>query len=461
MNKINFRSKYIFALSLIAIVTILVYLGTYFLIKDQSKYAQSINMAGKERMLIVRMINYVNLYSNTKKKLYENHLKDTIKEFNRVELILQSKGHNFFIQQKKDYLKEMASFLTHTHQTDVITDKHKHEQEHKHLEQIFQKKYNILHENINNYVLKLQRDSERDIQSTIYIETLLVIFVLIVLIIEAFYIFLPAENEIKLKTKELIDINNGLEKRIKEEVDKNKQQSLHMFQQSRLTQNGEMISMIAHQWRQPLASIPAISSTLKLDIMLDEYKAEFFEDKLENINELAQHLSSTIDDFRGFFKDNKKKQQVKINDILNGSLQIIGPMLKTKNIQLIIEPSDDIVILTYANEVKQVILNLLKNAEDIIEEKQPLNAKIWITSYIENNYANLAIEDNAGGIPKEILNKIFDPYFSTKKDKDGTGLGLYMSKTIIEKHCKGKLTALNSENGAKFIISLPMKNKEY
>jgi len=117
-------------------------------------------------------------------------------------------------------------------------------------------------------------------------------------------------------------------------------------------------------------------------------------------------------------------------------------------------------VFTYVNEVKQVMLNILKNAEDILEEIKPADATIWISGYIEDECAKLSIEDNAGGIPEEIITKIFDPYFSTKTAKEGTGLGLYMSKTIIEEHCRGKLTAKNSEHGAKFTISLPMKHKE-
>jgi signal transduction histidine kinase/DNA-binding response OmpR family regulator len=259
---------------------------------------------------------------------------------------------------------------------------------------------------------------------------------------------------------DLESLNISLEQRVKEEVKKNEEQSSHMLQQSRLAQMGEMISMIAHQWRQPLASISAISGTLTLDIMMDQYKAEFFKERLESINELSQHLSSTIDDFRGFFKEEKNIQTVTIKELINNSIGIIGPTLQTKNIKLKLDLNEDISVNTYVNEVKQVILNILKNAEDILQEKKIKDASICISGYKDDEYAYLVLEDNAGGVPEDILTSIFEPYFSTKTAKDGTGLGLYMSKTIIEDHCEGTLKVKNSDNGAMFTIALPISNQE-
>ncbi|MDA3909321.1 MAG: response regulator [Sulfurimonas sp.] len=259
---------------------------------------------------------------------------------------------------------------------------------------------------------------------------------------------------------DLASLNLFLEERVKEEVKKNQEQSSHMLQQSRLAQMGEMISMIAHQWRQPLASISAISGTLTLDIIMDQYKAEFFQERLESINDLSQHLSSTIDDFRGFFKEEKSIQKVTIKELVDSSIGIMGPTLQTKNIEIKLQLNENITIYTYINEVKQVILNILKNAEDIIEEKEIKDASICISGHKDEENAYLVLEDNAGGVPEDILTSIFEPYFSTKIAKDGTGLGLYMSKTIIEDHCKGSLRVKNSGYGARFIIALPLNTRE-
>ena len=267
-------------------------------------------------------------------------------------------------------------------------------------------------------------------------------------------------TNMKKLESELATLNQSLEKRVEEEIQKNSLQSTQMLEQSRLAQMGEMISMIAHQWRQPLSSISAISSTLSLDIMMDNYDSDFFEERLGSIDELSQHLSLTINDFRGFFKDNKIKELSSISNIIEGTLQIIGSTLQTQSINVSINVTTKKEILTYANEIKQVLLNILKNAEDALLENIAENRTISINGYEQDDLIYIIIQDNAGGIPEKIIKSIFDPYFSTKKTKDGTGLGLYMSKTIIEDHCKGKLNVKNGINGAEFTIILPIEIKE-
>lgn len=262
--------------------------------------------------------------------------------------------------------------------------------------------------------------------------------------------------------KALEKLTATLEQQIYTEVMKNREKTAQMIQQSRLAQMGEMMSMIAHQWRQPLASISAITSTLQLDVVMENYKKAFFEERLEAISELSQHLSFTIDDFREFFKEAKIKTASSCTEMVEGSLGIIEPTLVNKNITVHKEFATDYKLLTYPNEIKQVLLNILKNAEDVLLEKCVEEPAIWITTRcIDDAYAHITIEDNGGGIPEEILSKLFDPYFSTKNKKDGTGLGLYMSKTIIEEHCKGILNVVNTEKGARFEITLPKEEEQH
>lgn len=241
---------------------------------------------------------------------------------------------------------------------------------------------------------------------------------------------------------------------------KNKEQTSYMLHQSRLAQMGEMVSMIAHQWRQPLSSISVISGTLLIDIVMEKYDQKFFSEQLESIDKLSQHLSSTIDDFRDFFKTEKKKKMVTTKKIIDETLLIIGSSFESKSIELIIKQNDDAKIYTHVNEVKQVVLNILKNSEEALVENKKPDPKIWIDWHLDDEYMHISIEDNAGGIPDKIINSVFEPYFSTKLDKDGTGLGLYMSKTIVEEHCGGILSVSNTENGAKFEISLPVSVEE-
>ncbi|MCK5110616.1 MAG: sensor histidine kinase [Arcobacteraceae bacterium] len=260
------------------------------------------------------------------------------------------------------------------------------------------------------------------------------------------------ELKVEEKTKKLQELNETLEQRVKEEVDKNTQKEKQMLHQSRLAQMGEMISMIAHQWRQPLSAISSTAGVMKLDIMMGNYNKKFFEKSLDKISDYSQHLSSTIDDFRGFFKDNKEQTKIRLEDIIESSLEIIGSTLNSNNIKLVKNYECNEILNSYPNKLKQVVLNLIKNAEDVLLEHNIENPTIYLSTYKVNKSCFLEISDNAGGVPDDIMDKIFDPYFSTKKNKDGTGLGLYMSKTIIEEHCGGKLECQNDEDGAVFKI---------
>ncbi|MDH4944348.1 CHASE domain-containing protein [Sulfurimonas sp. C5] len=251
----------------------------------------------------------------------------------------------------------------------------------------------------------------------------------------------------------VLTLINSLQK-LKEQTKKTKEQTSYMLHQSRKAQMGEMVSLIAHQWRQPLSSISTITGTLSIDVMMENYNQDFFSEKLNEIDNLAIHLSSTINDFRDFFKDKKQKEKATVQEIIAGTMQIIGSSLESKNIDLIYETEDEVYVHTYVNEIKQVLLNILKNAEDALMEKKGKNLKIWISWELKDNVVKLYIEDNAGGIPNHIIKNIFEPYFSTKGD-EGTGLGLYMSKTIVEEHCQGKLSVKNTLTGARFTISLP------
>ncbi len=238
-------------------------------------------------------------------------------------------------------------------------------------------------------------------------------------------------------------------------------------EQSRLAQMGEMISMIAHQWRQPLGAISSSVISIqtkkvsgKYDLTQNQQREDYFkfsDTRLENINEYVQILSSTIDDFRNFFKSDKKRENVNLTLPIKRALNIVQESLKAKNIKIVTEFNVDEKVCIYQNEMMQVILNILKNAEDSLVEKSTKGSQIVIqTKEVDNQYL-ISIHDNGMGISDTILLNIFDPYFSTKDNKNGTGLGLYMSKIIVQEHNNGKLNALKMENGACFEIYL---NKE-
>jgi len=268
------------------------------------------------------------------------------------------------------------------------------------------------------------------------------------------------DNRKKME-KELEILTHKLEDKINEEIKKNQEKTTQLIQQSRLAQMGEMISMIAHQWRQPLTAISATTNNLLLKIMLNQkLNDEELKYELELITDYSQHLSSTIDDFRNFFKTDKIKIECTLEELINKSLNIIKTSFESNNIELETNYQFNEYIYVYSTEIQQVILNILKNAEDVLTDKDSFNRKIKIKTYEKDNFATIEIIDNGGGISNEIINNIFDPYFSTKKAKEGSGLGLYMSKTIINEHCQGYLTAQNSELGATFKIKLPINNND-
>ena len=259
------------------------------------------------------------------------------------------------------------------------------------------------------------------------------------------------------------DRNITQHKALEKEKAEHQQQSL---QQSRLAQMGEMISMIAHQWRQPLGAISSTTANLALKLELEAFDLEtaegikeaskYFTQRLHLIDEYVGNLTSTIDDFRNFYRPNKESVLKSFKEISNKALNIIKASLENDNIELIFEYDSEEKVEMYDSEMMQVVLNFFKNAQDNFNEKNIQNRQIHIKT--SKNCIN--ISDNGGGITEEIMGKIFDPYFSTKNEKNGTGLGLYMCKLIIEDHHKGKLEAKNTEDGVCFSITLDKDENE-
>ena len=247
---------------------------------------------------------------------------------------------------------------------------------------------------------------------------------------------------------------------IKQEVDKNQKTQEMMFSQSRMAQMGEMISMIAHQWRQPLSAISSRSLDLDIKIEMEYFDfttpqgrdeaQKYFTTSLKGIDELVQNLTTTIDDFRNFYKPNKKAIQISLDKVVQEAMKIIKTSLENDNIKIVYLYKNIEIVEVYDRELMQVVLNILKNAQDNFKIKN-IKDKVLTISISQKK---LSICDNGGGIDAKILEHIFDPYFSTKSEKNGTGLGLYMSKIIVRDHHKGKLEAKNMNGGICFIIDL-------
>jgi len=216
----------------------------------------------------------------------------------------------------------------------------------------------------------------------------------------------------------------------------------------------EIFNMIAHQWRQPLSAISSSASTLEFKMLIGDYDKENFQTIIKDILAYSQHMSLTINEFRYFFKDSKMTNETSFESIIDECIDIINIGLRDTNIKIQIQNDYKETINIYENEFKQVVLNLLRNAQEAILQNGVLDGRIVIRTYKDNSDAVFEVLDNGGGIKEEILEKVFDPYFSTKDKKNSTGLGLYMSRVIVQKHLKGTLGCFNSENGAVFRIIL-------
>ncbi|WP_201523036.1 sensor histidine kinase [Aliarcobacter butzleri] len=268
-------------------------------------------------------------------------------------------------------------------------------------------------------------------------------------------------NEMAGKIEKLISqekkLNTELEEKVIVETSKQKEQEQLLIQQTRLAAMGEMIGNIAHQWRQPLNALGLILQNLKFSYEIGELDEKMIDKSVKKATMLTENMSKTIDDFRNFFRPNKAKENFKINEGITKAVELIESTFEHNNIKLEKDfVSSEIEFFGFANEFSQVILNLLTNAKDAVLENKIENPLIIIQTKIDDEYIYISIKDNGLGIKDEIINKIFEPYFTTKEK--GTGIGLYMSKIIIENNMNGKIEVKNEQNGANVIIKLPIKN---
>ncbi|WP_151946842.1 PAS domain-containing sensor histidine kinase [Aliarcobacter butzleri] len=261
--------------------------------------------------------------------------------------------------------------------------------------------------------------------------------------------------ELKVAKSQLENLNSFLEKRIEDEIKKNTKQQHMIMQQNKLAQMGEMIENIAHQWRQPLAQIN--SSIILIDAILEKhnFKDTLVENKLTEIESLTSYMSKTISDFKNFFNPNKKKTIFNVEEAIQKASDILKGLINSHHIQLEMNIEKDLEINSYLGELQQVILIIINNSIDAFINMNIHFPKILINAYTDNESLVIHIEDNALGINSDLLDKIFEPYFTTKHKAQGTGLGLYISKLVVENSLLGLLSVENKQNGACFTIKIP------
>jgi signal transduction histidine kinase len=263
------------------------------------------------------------------------------------------------------------------------------------------------------------------------------------------------ENIVDQRTNELATLNEELQIKIKDAVRKEKRQNAIMNQQSRLASMGEILENIAHQWRQPLNTVSWIMNDTLIKAQLGKGDEVNLEELAKKVNNSIQFLSETVEDFRRFVDHSDMAQTFNLKKVIKSTILLIKETLIRSKIKIELYCEDDIKYKGYENDIKHVVMNIINNARDAFEENKITNGLISIRVYHEKDALLITITDNAGGIPKPILKNIFEPYFTTKHKTKGTGLGLYMSKSMIER-VNGSIEVPSIVNGkTTFLITLP------
>lgn len=278
------------------------------------------------------------------------------------------------------------------------------------------------------------------------------------------------EENVLTKTKELRSLNNSLESRIKKEVENSRKRDNIMFQQARLASLGEMLQNIAHQWRQPLGSLMMIIQSFESKFMAGKLDSPFISSRVADAQLLSQNMSDTLEDFRTFFNPNKSKKAFRIKEVIQKAIDLSKYQLEKEEIKLNLFMKEDLEVFGFKNELIHVLLNLIGNSKDILSTKTALEEKmIRIIAKQDKQTIFINVIDNGGGIKSDIIPKVFDPYFTTKHQSVGTGIGLYMSKQMVEKHMHGKITCKNIRHKlgsanfyacTMFTIEIPKKSNE-
>lgn len=266
------------------------------------------------------------------------------------------------------------------------------------------------------------------------------------------------EEIVRARTNELHRLNESLEGRVQEEAAKNREKDHLLMRQSRLATLGEMIGNIAHQWRQPLNALGLLLANVRDAQRFGELDQAYVDQSVEKGRGLIEGMSSTIDDFRSLFKPDREKTVFDVAEAVRGALAVVEASFKSANIAVTLETSGNPVCTGFPNEYTHVVLNILGNARDAIRSRGIADGEVHVWVATENRNAVVSIRDNGGGIPVDVIDRIFDPYFTTREN--GTGIGLYMSMMMIEQNMGGTIEARNVVNGAQFRVLVPLADEE-
>lgn len=254
--------------------------------------------------------------------------------------------------------------------------------------------------------------------------------------------------------QELKRLSESLERKVTAEVARSREKDHLLIQQSRLAAMGEMIGSIAHQWRQPLNALGLLMANLRDAFDHGELDHAYLQKAMDDSQRLIRDMSGTIDQFRNFHRPEEARTTFPLRQAVESALAILAGELSHHCIEAHIQGEEDIVVRGYPREYSRALLNILINARDALLDHRPDHPRIDIDLVAGNKEATVRIRDNGGGIPENILPKIFDPYFTTKPK--GIGVGLYLAKAFLENHMEGRIEARNTGDGAEFLVTCPL-----
>lgn len=423
------------------------------LIKEQKVYAKIINLSGKQRMLSQKTTLIAKRFyesNDTKlKKHLENLIKLMEKEHKFIINNLTSKNSNKIYFDKPHNLNEKV-----THYISMLKSFYK-QNDIKTLEEIQNYSFSLL-PLLNDAVYQFEKESDKLTKDLLGREIFILIGTLLTLFLEAIFIVIPSIRLTEKKQKELKELNSKLEEKVQKAIEENNQRENILKHQFRLAQMGEMVKNIAHHWRQPLSIISTLASCMKL-----EKEMNTLEDKnlLKNLDDIVSHtqkLSNIIDDFSLYTEESEDFIYFNITKSVNLTVNLLEASLQHENITLIKEYEDKELRIEGNNiKFRQVILNILNNAKDSLQKSNKKNKYIKINIKEKKKSIILEIKNNGEKIDESIIDKIFDIYFTTKHNSQGTGLGLFLCHEIVTRYFKGTIHVKNTKDDVCFKIVLP------
>ena len=456
--KLTFK---ITATVLITVISLLIFFG-FFIIKDEKKFLETLqNRQGKTivNTISISILDSVLLSDYAAIDTIVENISQAYKNIISIQVSMNDKvvSQAFKEEMSKD---EKSSFKSNVVIDDVVLAK-----------------VVITVSNLEDSKL-----IDKRVEYMIFISSLITCLLIFILILIIKYLLINKINFISKSTKQIklnnlhkhIEINtndefkdlanniNEMAKQLDKEIQENRSKTKLLSEQSKMASLGEMLGNIAHQWRQPLSVISSAATGSKLQKEMEMLEDKDFYRAMDSINNSAQYLSQTIEDFRGFFNPNNIKiREIEISKTIKKVLNIVNSQFAAKNIK-IIKNINNITLKSIENELIQVLINILNNSKDALLDKEAENKLIFIKTYKKDDILCIEVLDNAGGIKDDVIDKVFEPYFTTKHQAKGTGIGLYMSHDIVINHLKGNITVSN-ENfiyedvnyiGAKFTIEI-------